>query len=202
MTVIALPSIPWNTSFFQLVRGDIPIRLMSGAEVVVENFEALWALSFSLAPRTKSESRVLGSRLMQLARLSNVFEHGPPAYTLSSGYAGAAPLVKGTAQLGTVLEADGVTINTLIVQEGDYMSFTIGSNVKLFRFTADSTSDGVGNVTFNYEPPLLDSPADNAPIEIDAPITRFRMVEATSSESVDLAAFRTMNIAAVESFTP
>lgn len=175
---------------------------MSGAEVIVESFEALWAISFSLAPRTESESRILGSRLMQLARLGNVFEAGPPAYALSSGYSGADPLVNGASQLGTTLVCDGVSNNTLIVQEGDYKSFTIGTNIKLFRFTADATSDGVGNVTFNFEPPLHDSPANNAVVEINVPVTRFRLVEALHVVSVDSAAFRTMSINAVESFTP
>lgn len=203
MSVITLPTIPWNSSVWNFVRSDIPIKLMSGAEVIVENvLGTTWELGFTLAPRNRSEARVLASRLRGLAKIGNVFESGPPDYILSSGYAGPDPQVVGGSQLGNTLDCSDVSVTTLIVQEGDYMSVLVNTVPQLLEIIADATSDGAGLVTFVFEPALRGSPLDNAVVELNNPVAQFRLVEPEHAVAVDLAAFRTMQINAVESFSP
>jgi len=182
----------------ELLRGDGGISLIGGAEVIVVNQVALWSQEYSFAPRNAADFRILGSRLTQLAKFGNVFEASPPTYTLSSGYAGADPLVKGVGQLGNSLACDGVSNTTLIAQEGDY----IQAALQLLHLTADASSDGAGNVTFNFEPSLRKAPTDDTAVEINAPVARFRFLNPRHRVSFDLSGFRTTQLIAVETYEP
>lgn len=197
-TIIALPSLPWRASAFELLRGDEGIGLIGGAEVIVVNQVALWGQEYSFAPRDEEEFRILNSRLTQLAKFGNVFEATPPAYLLSSGYAGADPVVMGVGQLGNTLTCDGVTASTLIVQEGDYIR---AANQVLLQ-TADATSNGSSVVTFNFEPALRKAPTDDTTVELNTPKARFRFVNPRHRVSFDVMGFRTTELLAIESYEP
>lgn len=83
-----------------------------------------------------------------------------PDYGLpkSSVYSGV--LVNGAGQSGTSLACDGAPLNRTILYAGEY--FQIGTEFKIV--TADATSNGSGQVTFNFKPALRASPADNAAV--------------------------------------
>jgi hypothetical protein len=80
------------------------------------------------------------------------------------------PLVKGAAQTGSTLAIDGLPLSTAgLLLPGDW--FSVGLELK--RVTAPLNSDGSGNGTLQFSPPLRASPADNDPVIINQPFGRF-----------------------------
>lgn len=69
------------------------------------------------------------------------------------------PLVKGGGQSGNTIDIDGVG-NATTRYAGE--TFQIGDY--LYQLVANNTSDGSGNATLVFEPPLRSSPSDNAAI--------------------------------------
>lgn len=197
MTAITLPSTGLKRARMRLVGADRSLGSFTGASVIVESVEFLWALDFSLNPQDGATARAWKSALTQLSRLSNTFDYAPPEYSgNSAGYSGADPLVKGASQLGLSVDADGVTSSTAIAKEGDYIE--VGGELKIL--TADADSDGTGNVTFTFFPPLRSSPSDNAVIEIDAPKATFRMITSAAGWDLSPPLWHEFSVQAVESF--
>ncbi len=77
----------------------------------------------------------------------------------------ATPLIKGAGQVGRSLITDGWPNYTIALKAGQYV--TIGN--QLLQLTADIVSDGAGEATISFEPPIRISPADNAAIEFKNP---------------------------------
>ena len=200
MATIVLPTTPKFTSAtFNLLRADVPIELLSGAEVIMAFRKAVWVYSFALPAMKIADGRIWSSRLTQLSNLSNTFNATPPEYDgPGTGYSGASPLVMGAGQLGRSLACDGVTASTAILLEGDYFSV----NGELKKLTANATSDGSGNVTFAFEPALRKSPANNAAVNIATPSAVFRLAAPEASWDVNAMVVFGLSVAAVESFGP
>lgn len=80
--IINIPEIRASGASFALLRGDSPIELQNGAEVIVSQRKASWSLSFTIPPMRddEPEGRRWASSLSQLSRLSNTFRAGPPGY--------------------------------------------------------------------------------------------------------------------------
>ena len=86
------------------------------------------------------------------------------------GIATGTPLVNGASQTGNTLVTDGWTTGiTNIMRAGDYFHFdTPTSKRELKMITADVNSDGGGNATLTFEPPLRESPANNAALVVSS----------------------------------
>jgi len=96
---------------------------------------------------------------MQLKGRVNTFYASDPDWQRNLGAWTGTPLVKGASQTGNTLLIDGCTASvTNWARAGDYFSV----NGELKRCTAAKNSDGSGEVTLAFEPPLRASPADNA----------------------------------------
>ena len=182
MATITLPSGGIRRTQMRLVRGDAPLDTFTGNQVVVESVEATWFLRMEIVPLSAANARAWKAALVQLSRLVNTFDFTPPEYTgNSASYAGADPLVAGASQLGRDLDCDGVSNSTAIALAGDY----IGVNGELKMLTANATSDGAGAVTFDFEPALRQAPADNAVVELDAPVATFRLLQPVAEWAVE-----------------
>lgn len=79
-----------------------------------------------------------------------------------------APRVEGGAQLGTTLNADGLTAG-YVVNKGAFVSVITNARRYLYRVTATVTASGTGEAALSVFPPLRVSPFDNDIIEIAAP---------------------------------
>jgi len=82
-------------------------------------------------------------------------------------------LVNGAGQTGRSLVTDGWPASTTILSAGEFV--TVGN--QLLQLTADVTSDGSGNATISFEPPIRSAPADNAQIEYKNPYALMYCVE-------------------------
>lgn len=85
------------------------------------------------------------------------------------GPGGGTPLVAGASQTGLTLATDGWPNSTTVLRAGD----RIGISGQMIPIVQDATTNGAGEVTLSLAHPIRTAPADNAPIEIDAPTARY-----------------------------
>lgn len=122
-----------------------------------------WQGSWTLPKMTRIQFAPWQAFLMQLEGQANTFYGFDPDARTPRGVATGTPLVKNGSQTGSSLTTDGWTAGIVgILKAGDYFSV----NGELKMVTADVTSDGSGNATLTFKPPLRSSPADNAPITV------------------------------------
>lgn len=200
MATITLPSSPGKTDeTFTIQRLDFALRMMTAGSVAYLTPHYWWSYTFRLPPQKFDTARLWASRLNQLSSFANTFQASPPGYSgPSTGYSGAAPKVKGASQTGTSLACDGVSTSTAIASEGDYISF----NGELHQLAADATSDGFSDVTFTLCEPMRSSPADNADVELDAPVATFRLADASHQYTADYLSLYGIIVNAVEFYVP
>ncbi len=200
MAIITIPAIKTPAMSMQLLRGDTPLEFFDGSEVVVQHDKARWVLSFPLIVEKIGPTRAWQAALVQLAKLTNTFQLTPPAWVPGVTYTGSPILVAGAGQLGLSLNCDTTPLeNTVPVSlKGDFISV----NTEFKMLTADATTDAAGLVTFNFEPALRNAPANNAVVEVTAPLVTVRLVNPSAEWSVGLPDFYDIQIDCIEAFGP
>ena len=137
---------------------------------VLEMPGARWKATMRWGLLTKIECLTLRAFIASLRGRSIAFilyDYSHP--TPRGAYAGT-PLVCGASQTGNTLDTDGWTTTSGTMLMGDY--FSVNSELKIV--TKNSTyANGV--VTLTFEPPLRNSPADNAAITVVNPSTTMRL---------------------------
>lgn len=95
--------------------------------------------------------------------------------------------VDGAGQRGATLDLKDATPSITIAHEGDW--FQVDDEFK--RLTADVVSDGSGDVTLTFKPPLRVSPADNASVEFKAPrlLAELTTIPGEETDSLRMMAF-------------
>lgn len=89
-------------------------------------------------------------------------------------------LVKGAGQTGVSLACDGAaTTVTNAMRAGDWITL----EGYLYMIVADVSSNGSGELTLTLNRPLVQSPANDATVNITAPTGRFLLVDNTVSWS-------------------
>lgn len=82
------------------------------------------------------------------------------------------PLVNGASQVGTTIDTDGWrTSGTGVLLVGDH--FSLGGELKIV--TEQVNSDGSGEATISFMPPIHSSPDNNSAIVFDSPTGIFRI---------------------------
>jgi hypothetical protein len=111
--------------------------------------------------------------MMQLRGRANrlvLWNLGRPALR---GVGGGAPLVNGAGQTGTSVAVDGLPASvTGWALPGDMLG--IGGELKMV--VASVNSNGSGQATVTFEPPLRGAPADNSAVVVSQPTARFMPV--------------------------
>lgn len=126
---------------------------------------ARWRAAYTLPAMNRAQMAAWQAFLMQLEGGVNTFSAYDPDARTPRGVATGTPLVKGGSQTGSSLETDGWTAGvTGILKAGDY--FSVNSELKMV--TGDCNSNGSGEATVSFKPALRSSPADNAPLTVDA----------------------------------
>jgi hypothetical protein len=114
-----------------------------------------------LPPQTKEQASLWIAFFLKCKGQLNTFTASDPDWQINLGAWSGTPLVKGASQTGNSLLIDGC--NTSVTgwgKAGDYFNV----NSKLYRLTDNCNSNGSGEVTLTFEPPIYNAPADNAPI--------------------------------------
>jgi hypothetical protein len=126
---------------------------LNGAVQTTELPGARWVCEITYDTLSKPDRLLMQAFLSKLrGRAGRVFLWDMSHYK-PQGVASGSPLVNGASQTGASLITD------------DY----VGVNNELKRIVADSNSNGSGQSTLTFEPPLRSSPADNAAITTDKP---------------------------------
>lgn len=86
-----------------------------------------------------------------------------------------APLISGAGQLGSSLAVDGLTPGVPIAA-GKWLSVIVSGRRYAYFTTADVIADGTGAATLPIYPMIRRSPADNAVVELAAPMIEGRAI--------------------------
>lgn len=104
-------------------------------------------------------------------------------------------LVAGAGQTGASLAVDGFPASSAgLLRAGDWVE--VGGELK--RLTADLNTDGTGAGTMLFEPPLRNSPADNAPVVCRSPMTRFLLSDDSVGWATSPGTLSTLELNLVE----
>lgn len=133
-----------------------------------------WVFSLTFSNRGKQEARILNAFKTSMLGESGRFTMSPP--DLDNQGLGVSGLVNGAGQTGRQVATDGWPNNTAILKIGDYIQ--IGNELKMV--TADANSNGTGQATINFTPPLRKATVNNAIINASTPKAVFYLSGGTS----------------------
>ena len=120
-----------------------------------------FAITLAFPPMTRSEFAPIKAFVMkQRSQLEN-FTLIPPTESNAQGVASTVISTNASVSAGaTTCTVDGMTTSTNgILKAGDYFRFT--GQQKVYMAVADLDSDGSGEGTLTFEPPLRTAVADN-----------------------------------------
>jgi hypothetical protein len=123
---------------------------------------ARWTATYRLVPHTLDDIAEIQSFLVQLRGRSGRFYAYDPLKRSPRGTGNGNPVVDGDSQTGTSLDTTGWAPNETVLRKADYVQ--IGDTDELKMVTQDIISDGSGNATLVYEPPIRTSPLDQSNI--------------------------------------
>jgi hypothetical protein len=143
---------------------------LSGTVQTVSLPGARWIATLQWATLTIEQAALLQVMLVQLRGRANRLVLWNLARQTPRGVGGGTPLVNGAAQTGASINIDGLPISTNnIYLPGDFL----GISGELKMVTAPTNSNGSGQATVTFEPPLRASPADNSAIVTAQPTAKF-----------------------------
>lgn len=129
-----------------------------------DELRALWA--FLIAQKGRSETFTF---------------YLPTMYNRGAG--GGPGAVAGGSQAGAGVNTDG-WVPGAAVMAGDFVSF--GSHKKVYAVTADAAADGAGLLTLAIVPPLVQSPSDNAVVNLHSKAVPMAWTCALTTDSVQI----------------
>lgn len=153
-----------------------------------------WTGSFTWSNRQGLDARTLTAQFQSLRGPIDDFRITPPDHE-GLGTALGSGLVSGASQTGTSVATDGWTINQPVLLEiGDY--FEINGELKIV--TQRATSDGAGNSTIQFQPPIRKSPADNSAVITINPRVTMRLTIPIAAHSLSAPVIYALSIEAEE----
>lgn len=166
MTTLSMPTNPgFKSARFGLLSNTRSFRSpLSGSTRTLEQPGIRWQATYQLPKMTRAQAAEWQAFFAQLRGMAGRFYGFDPAATTPRGTGNGTPLVNGASQTGTSLITDGWAASEAVLKSGDY--FEVNDELKMV--TADVTSDGSGNATIAFEPPLRASPANNAALTLSS----------------------------------
>jgi len=121
-------------------------------------------LRVSFPPMTRTEFAPINAFIMKQRSQLESFTYAPPTISTPLGVASGTILVNGAISAGaTSCSIDGMANSTTgVFKAGDYFRFT--GQTKVYMVVSDVSSNGSGQGTLTFEPPLRSNVADNAVI--------------------------------------
>lgn len=126
-----------------------------------------FAITLDFPPMTRSEFAPIKAFIMKQRSQLNVFTVIPPIVSDAQGVASTTISTNASISAGaTTCTVDGMTISTNgILKAGDYFRFT--GQEKVYMAVDDLDSDGSGEGTLTFEPPLRTAVTDNTVVIYD-----------------------------------
>jgi hypothetical protein len=156
-----------------------------GSEQTLELPGAKWVARLVFEGLDRDEHRHLQAWVNGQRGRAGRFRWGPPSQPLRGTAAAAAvsPRIRGAGQSGAILATQGWQANVgTVFAPGDFLSFEVSGRAWLHQVSARSDglvdfagSNASGWCDFTVSPPLRRPPADNAALNIAAPVGTFRL---------------------------
>jgi len=126
-----------------------------------------FTITLDFAPMSRSNFAPIKAFIMKQRAKLNTFTVIPPVVSNAQGLVTGTISVDGAITAGaTTCTIDGLANNTNgLLKAGDYFRFS--SAIKVYMAVADLNSDGTGEGTLTFEPPLRTAIADNTSIVYD-----------------------------------
>lgn len=148
----------------------------SGVQQVQAWGGAWWVYSFDIALTRGPGARAMSAFLAALQGPVGTFLWREQSARGQADLAAhGAPIVAGPGQSGTALLTEGWTLEGEALPAGAMVSLGTGAATRLHQLTAPALADAAGRATLALVPALRESPADQAPVEIAAPVVRLRL---------------------------
>ena len=201
MTTLSMPTTPtgFRVNRFALISNTIMFTSpLNGTTQTLEFPGAKWGGLFTLPPMKRAVAAPWLSFFTQLRGAAGRFYGFDPNAKTPRGVASGSPLVNGSSQTGVSLTTDAWPVSTTgLLLPGDY--FQVGSELKMV--TASVDSNGSGEATITFEPPLRASPSDNATIIYTNPTCVMRLVDDSQTGwDVDQLGLYGLSFTGVEAF--
>lgn len=193
MAAVTIPEILASSVTFGLLRADVQTELLTGASVFTEFTKAAWTYQIQLTIQTEEQGRAWSAALSRLSRFANHFVAGPPGYE-SAAYTSTTLKVNGASQLGSSLDIKDGDASSTVLRAGEYF----GVNGELKIVVEDCVTDGSGLGTVEFEPPLRESPANDANLNLATPTAKFRLASPQTNWRIEPGRFYIFNIDSVE----
>lgn len=147
-----------NTIITTTTSGRVQTRQIDGQKFII---------TLDYAPMTRSNFAPIKAFLMKQRARLNTFTIIPPVVSNAQGVASGTISVNGAITSGaTTCTIDGMAVSTNdILKAGDYFRFA-GQN-KVYIAVEDLDSDGSGEGTLTFEPPLRSDVADDVALVYD-----------------------------------
>lgn len=153
-----------------------------------------WFGSFTWSNRQGLEARTLAAQFTGLRGMIGDFRILPPDHE-GLGTAIGTGLVNGADQTGSSIVTDGWGVNQPILLEvGDYFEI----NGELKRVTVRASSDGSGNSTIQFQPPIRKSPANNSTVITTEPKMTMRLTSPVNTAALSAPVIYALSIEAEE----
>lgn len=176
---------------------NVSQSIFTGAEQRSENPFHLWAVSgkIPIIDGSTAAARDWRAFILELRGQVGTFNLPVPGITgPSTDYGGSQGLIKGASQLGNSIITDEWTINTLLLNRGDF--FMIGGELKMCM--VDISSSGIGEATIVFEPDIVFSPNDNSNVVLNDPFIKMRMTTDATSWNLNNPIIHSFSFEAVE----
>jgi hypothetical protein len=134
-----------------------------------------WAYEFEMQVTQGRDGQRLSAFFAQLGGARNRFIWHDQAARQSDYDTFGSPEVAGGGQTGNSLDTAGWVPNVTTLRAGDLFSLGTAGETRLYQVTADVETDGSGNATVQFVPRLRTSPANEAPLEVEAPAVLLRL---------------------------
>ena len=153
MADITFPSgVYWKKFKYEMARASFSMASpYTGRTQILQSPYAVWMVEGGLIPYEKTNVGPIKSWLMKMSGKANRTKLLLPDANLNSLGTTQVGTLKSAASSGaTSVTVEGYTPSTALASEGDFVN--IGDELKVI--TSTYTSDGSGEETFTFEPPL------------------------------------------------
>lgn len=174
MSTITFPSTPKPESMsWKLVQpAQNNISGWSGARQVLASNRGWWECEVVLPPIVgTAKFNAWRSFTAQMRGMVNDAQI-PVDPTAQSAIANTMS-VNGSGQTGRSINVDGLPNSTTVLTAGQFVTI----NYQLLQLTANVTSNGSGQATLTFEPPIRSAPSDNAVVEFKNPYCLMYLVQ-------------------------
>ncbi len=156
---------------------------LNGSVQTLELPGSRWWCKIGYERLREDDWRIFSAFLARMRGMAGRVLLAPIHSETQRGAATGTPVVSGGGQTGRSLLATGWTPGAAqILRLGDYFSVPTASGPELKIITEDIASNGSGQATLKFEPPLRSAPAGGAAITVQNPVCPMRLADSQQGD--------------------